>query len=183
MDRVKVGKYKTVFLGETFTIKQAKATFPDGKVKIFEKATRTPSVAILALDEKNRLLLTREYRWHLKKYVWRLPAGRVNEGEKPFQAAKRELMEEIGYYPKKIKLFYKTDPAQSYEYIHFVYLAANLFPRKLEVNEYEDITVIPTTITKAYKMVINEEIKGKDITHSICKLYWNKKKILQSLKI
>jgi len=131
MDRVKVGEYKTVFQGKTFTIKQAKAIFPDGRTKIYEKATRNPSVAILALDGKNRLLLTKEYRGHLKKYVWRLRSGRVDKGETPLQAAKRELMEEIGYYPNKIKLFYKTEPAQSYEYIHFVYLATNLIQKQI----------------------------------------------------
>jgi len=181
MEHVKVGEYKTVFIGKTFTIKQAKAVFPNGRVEIFEKACRQPSVSVLAIDEKNRLLLTKEYRTHLKKSVWRLPSGRVNKGEKPIQAAKRELMEEIGYCPKKIKLFYKTNPAQSYEYIHFVYLAANLIPKKLETNEYEDIKVIPTTITKAYQMAKSEEIKGKEIAHSICKLYWNKKEILKNL--
>ncbi|MFA5930691.1 MAG: NUDIX hydrolase [archaeon] len=180
MDRVKVSEYKTVFTGKTFTIKQAKATYPDGRIKTFEKASRLPSVAILALDQKNRLLLTREYRGHLKKYSLGLPAGRVEKDEKPVQAAKRELMEEIGYYPKKIKLFYKTKPAQSYEYIHYVFLATKLISKKLEANEYEDITTIPTTLSKAYNMVKKEEIKGKEIAYSICKLYWNRKKTLKS---
>jgi ADP-ribose pyrophosphatase len=182
MERIKVGEYSTVFTGNTFIIQQAKATFPDGKIKIFERASRAPSVSILALDKKNRLLLTKEYRVHLKEYVWRLPSGRVDKGEEPLHAAKRELMEEIGYYPKKIKLFYKTLPAQSYQYIHYVYIATNLIPKKIETKEYEDIITVPTTISKAYKMVKSEEIEEKGITHSICKLYWNKKKILADLK-
>jgi len=183
MERVKIGEWKTVFQGKLFTVKQAKARLPNGKMKVFEKASRTPSVAILAFDNKNRLILIREYRSSKKKYRLGLPSGRVDPGETPLHAAKRELAEETGFYPKKIKLFYKTEPAQSYEYVHFVYLATNLIPRKIDSDEYEDITSVPTTLSKAYKMVKEEKLAGKETMRSICKLYWNKKIMLKKLKI
>jgi ADP-ribose pyrophosphatase len=183
MKRIKVGEYNTVFQGKMFTIKQAEAVYPDGRVKVYEKASRPPSVAVFALDNKNRLLLLREYRSSSKKYVIGLPAGRVESNEKSIKAARRELMEEAGYDAKKIKLFYKTEPGQSYEYIHYVYLATKLVPKKIDSGEYEDTKVMPTTIPQAYKMVQKEQIKGKEIACGICKLYWNRKKILADLKI
>ena len=179
MKHVKVGKWKTVFKGHTFTIKQAKAILPDGRVETYERAFRPPSVEILALDSKNRLLLNYEYRTHVKKYLWRLPAGRVEEGETPKHAARRELMEEAGFNAKKMKLFYKTKPAASYAYVHYIYLATKLEPKKLNASEYEDITVVPVSLPKAYKMVQNEEISGRETMRSICKLYWNRKKFLK----
>jgi|GEM_PF-2057190 len=53
--RVKVGKYKTVFKGAIFKIKQAKAIFPSGKIKIFEQASRLPTVTVLAIDAKRNI--------------------------------------------------------------------------------------------------------------------------------
>ncbi len=55
------------------------------------------SAVMMAVDEKKRVLLVRQYRLPAEKYLWELPAGRLDPGEKPLQAARRELAEETGY--------------------------------------------------------------------------------------
>jgi ADP-ribose pyrophosphatase len=55
------------------------------------------SAVMMAVDEKKRVLLVRQYRLPAEKYLWELPAGRLDAGEKPLQAARRELVEETGY--------------------------------------------------------------------------------------
>jgi ADP-ribose pyrophosphatase len=55
------------------------------------------SAVMMAVDPKKRVLLVRQYRLPAEKYLWELPAGRLDPGEKPLQAAKRELAEETGY--------------------------------------------------------------------------------------
>jgi ADP-ribose pyrophosphatase len=52
---------------------------------------------MMAVDQKKRVLLVRQYRLPAEKYLWELPAGRLDPGEKPLQAARRELAEETGY--------------------------------------------------------------------------------------
>src|SRR5213076_2486205 len=58
---------------------------------------------IMAIDEPRskrdeaRVLLVRQYRYAAGDYLWELPAGRIDKGEKPLAAAKRELLEETGY--------------------------------------------------------------------------------------
>lgn len=59
------------------------------------------SAVMMAVDERNRVLLVRQYRLPANKYLWELPAGRLDEGETPLQAARRELMEETGYRARK----------------------------------------------------------------------------------
>ena len=55
------------------------------------------SAVMMAVDDRRRILLVRQYRLPAEKYLWELPAGRLDPGEKPLQAAKRELAEETGY--------------------------------------------------------------------------------------
>lgn len=58
------------------------------------------SAVVLVVDEKKRILLVRQYRLPAGKNVWELPAGKIDAGETPLQAAKRELMEETGFKAK-----------------------------------------------------------------------------------
>ena len=59
------------------------------------------SAVMMAVDDRKRILLVRQYRLPADRYLWELPAGRLDEGEKPIQAAKRELAEETGYSARK----------------------------------------------------------------------------------
>ena len=61
------------------------------------------SAVMMAVDDKDRILLVRQYRLPAGRYMWELPAGKVDEGETVAQAAKRELIEETGLRAKKWK--------------------------------------------------------------------------------
>ncbi|MBV8841340.1 MAG: NUDIX hydrolase [Bryobacterales bacterium] len=69
------------------------------------------SAVMMAVDDHKRILLVRQYRLPARRYLWELPAGRVDEGETTLQAARRELMEETGYRArswKKLAEFYPS---------------------------------------------------------------------------
>ncbi len=59
------------------------------------------SAVMMAVDERKRILLVRQYRLPARQFLWELPAGRLDEGETPLKAAKRELIEETGYRARK----------------------------------------------------------------------------------
>lgn len=61
------------------------------------------SAVMMPVDARGRILLVRQYRLPAKSYLWELPAGRVDQGETPLQAARRELKEETGYTAKSWK--------------------------------------------------------------------------------
>lgn len=64
------------------------------------------SSVVMPIDEKGRVLLARQYRLPARDYLWEIPAGRMDPGETPLKAAKRELKEETGLSAKKwTKLF------------------------------------------------------------------------------
>ncbi len=61
------------------------------------------SAVAMPIDDRKRVLLVRQFRLPARKYLWELPAGRVDPGETPLKAAKRELKEETGYRAKKFE--------------------------------------------------------------------------------
>lgn len=60
--------------------------------------THPGAVAVLALDDAQRVLMIRQYRHPVGRQLWEIPAGlRDADGESPLQTAERELLEETGY--------------------------------------------------------------------------------------
>ena len=58
---------------------------------------RTHAVGVIALDERDRVLLVGQYRYTLERYSWEIPEGGVPIGDDPLDGARRELGEETGY--------------------------------------------------------------------------------------
>jgi ADP-ribose pyrophosphatase len=85
-----------------FWVTEDDAVDPETKFEIKRSVVRhNGSAVMMAVDEKKRILLVRQYRLPAGKYLWELPAGKVDAGETPLQAAKRELIEETGYRARK----------------------------------------------------------------------------------
>lgn len=86
-----------VFKGKIWDI--ARETFHyNGQPLVREFVKHPGAVAVLALDDQQRILLIRQYRHPVRSYLWEIPAGLLDiAGEERLEAAKRELMEETGY--------------------------------------------------------------------------------------
>lgn len=83
------------YKGKIVTIRKDKLTRDGEKTFVRETAAVADSVAIVAVDDRNRVLLIRQYRHPVGEPVWEIPAGRMDiEDEKPEQTALRELQEE-----------------------------------------------------------------------------------------
>ena len=72
------------------------------------------SAVMMPIDEKGRVLLVRQYRLPARQYLWELPAGRLDPGESPLKAAKRELEEETGVKAKKWTRLVSFYPSPGY---------------------------------------------------------------------
>jgi 8-oxo-dGDP phosphatase len=71
---------------------------PDNNQAERTVVTHPGAVAILALDDAQRVLMIRQYRHPVGRELWEIPAGlRDTDGESPLQTAQRELREETGY--------------------------------------------------------------------------------------
>lgn len=98
---MKITSSREVYKCSLFRVTEDQAVDAKTGFKIRRSVVRhAGSAVMMAVDERKRILLVRQYRLPAEKYLWELPAGRLDAGEKPLQAAKRELAEETGYKAK-----------------------------------------------------------------------------------
>jgi ADP-ribose pyrophosphatase len=139
---------KEVYKCELFSVTEDHAT--DGKgYEIRRCIVRHPGSAVMmAVDARKRILLVRQYRLPAGMKMWELPAGRLDPGEKPLQAAKRELVEETGWRARtwrKLVSFYAS-PGYVSERMT-IFLATDL--TEGEAQPMEDERIEPRWFTSA----------------------------------
>ncbi|MDX2150119.1 MAG: NUDIX hydrolase [Bryobacteraceae bacterium] len=98
---MKLLKSEERFSSPIFRVTEDHAVEPDGFEIHRAIVQHAGSAVMMAVDDRKRILLVRQYRLPARQYLWELPAGRLDPGEKPLAAAKRELVEETGYRAKK----------------------------------------------------------------------------------
>lgn len=110
------------------------------------------SVAVVPLDG-DEVILLRQFRAPVNGWVLEVPAGRVEEGEDPEEAAKRELGEEAGYSPGSLELLATvyTSPGYSDELMH-IYLATGLSPVEASREPGELIEVVRLGVGEALEL-------------------------------
>jgi ADP-ribose pyrophosphatase len=94
---MKIISSKKLLQTPIFAVTEDVALDPDGFEIKRAIVHHNGSAVMMAVDDKKRILLVRQYRLPAKQFLWELPAGRVDPGETVLQAAKRELREETGY--------------------------------------------------------------------------------------
>ncbi|MEE1943234.1 NUDIX hydrolase [Streptomyces sp. TRM 70361] len=86
---------ETPFTGNKTGVRTDRVVMPDGSVAARDYQVHPGSVAVLALDERDRVLVLNQYRHPVRHKLWEIPAGLLDvPGENPLAAARRELYEE-----------------------------------------------------------------------------------------
>ena len=157
--KYRVFEKKVIFSKGPIRLIDCKVQTPHGKVLSRQVLEHPGCVVMIPRTATGKYILVRQYRFPLEKYLWEFPAGGREPGETFSHAASRELTEEIGMMPGKLKkllAFYPT-PGVSGEKMH-VFLAWRLKPALAQKDEDEDFELGTFSIPEIGRMIRRGEI-------------------------
>lgn len=148
-----------VYRGKVINVLRDNVEISTGRKSVREVVEHSGGVVIVAQKSDEIILMVKQFRYPIKQTVLELPAGKLEKGEEPFPAAKRELEEETGY---------RADEWQSLGYINttpgfcneklYLYLAKNLKFVGEHPDEGEIIQCYEYNINEIFEKVKNGEI-------------------------
>ncbi len=148
-----------IFEGRAVKLRIDTVLKPGGKSTTREIVEHSDCVAVVVLDSKDRVIMVRQYRKAVDKFLLEIPAGGIEPGEQPVECVRRELQEEIGYLPNRVERlggFYSA-PGYCTEYLH-LYLATHLVPSQRMAEDTEEIEVVRIPLSRIPDMIASGEI-------------------------
>lgn len=162
MKNWKVLDSKYIHKGPWATLRCDKLQLPDGRIKEEYYVLEYPDwVNMVAFTEDEDIILIRQYRHGAKKSMLEIPAGVIEEGEKPEDAARRELLEETGYAFKTIEKISElyANPATSGNLTHTFLLTGGKKVQEQDLDASEDIEVCIFSVEEVKKLLLDNKIK------------------------
>ncbi len=138
-----VQESRNIYEGQILRLRLDKVQLPTGRVAMREIVEHRPAVGMLPVLEDGSVLLIRQYRDAIRQEILEIPAGILNPGESPIEAARRELQEEVGYDATEMEEWgtFFTSPGFSDEELT-VFYATGLVESALEPDDDEFIDVV-----------------------------------------
>lgn len=156
-----------------FWVTQDHALDPDGFEIKRAIVQHGGSAVVMPVNERGRILLVRQYRLPTRQSLWEVPAGRLDDGESPLQAARREFGEETGYRARKMKKLVAFWPSPGFLAEKMtVYIATGL--KAGQATPMEDERIETRWFTSRE---IDDQIRAGKITDGktiIAYLYWKR---------
>jgi ADP-ribose pyrophosphatase len=94
---------RVVFTGPIFRVERDRVRLPAGREVRMDIVRHEGSVVLIAQPRREAIVLVRQYRYAIDRWIWELPAGSLEPGERPSRAARRECAEEIGLTPRRVR--------------------------------------------------------------------------------
>jgi ADP-ribose pyrophosphatase len=142
---------RRVYTGRVINLDVDRVRFPDGsegELEIIRHPGASAVVAFLgeATDTKPQVMLIRQYRYAASRYLYEIPAGRLDAGERPEECARRELLEETGCTAAAMTFLASmyTTPGFTDERIH-LFMAEGLVTGAThrEADEFMEVEIMP----------------------------------------
>jgi 8-oxo-dGDP phosphatase len=158
---------QTAYEGRVISLRRDTVAMPGGGSSVREVVHHPGAVAVVALDDDDRVVLLRQYRHPVGMHLWELPAGlRDEDGEPPLETAKRELAEEAQLAAGRWSLLVtiNSSPGFSDELVQ-IYLAEDLSPADrpegfLVEHEEADMTLERVPLADAVQRVFDGDIRN-----------------------
>ena len=151
---------RTTFQGRILNVRVDEVALPGGQSACREIVEHGEVVAIVAIDEDDQVILVRQFRKAVETFLLELPAGGIDPGENPQQAARRELLEETGQTASQIDVLTKfyMSPGHCTELMH-VFLATGLEKGEAQPEDDEEIEVETIPLKEILDLVKQDKIQ------------------------
>ncbi|SFF81873.1 NUDIX domain-containing protein [Blastococcus tunisiensis] len=163
-----------VYEGRVIALRRDTVAMPGGGDSVREVVSHPGAVAVVALDDEDRVVLLRQYRHPVGRHLWELPAGlRDADGEPPLETAKRELAEEVMLRADRWSLLTEVYNSPGFcDELVLVYLAEGLAevarPDGFVVeHEERDMTVERVPLADAVQRVFDGDIRNSSAVTGI----------------
>lgn len=152
-------KSDTIYDGKILKLRVDTVELENKKYSKREIVDHQKGVGIIAFDEEGKLWMVKQYRKAIDKVTLEIPAGLVESNELPIETAKRELQEEIGYFPENISYLFDmhASPGFTNDKLSF-FIASDLVKSELEQDEDENVMALSYSIDDLYNMIENGEL-------------------------
>jgi ADP-ribose pyrophosphatase len=150
---------REIYAGRVVTLRLKYLRQADGRVHLREIVEHVPGAAVVAVDDEGQVLLVRQYRPAVGAQLLELPAGLVDPGEQPIDAARRELAEETSFAADHLEplVSFYTSPGFSTELIH-IFVATGLRESTVAHDEEEELELVRMPLEAAIQQVVKAEI-------------------------
>jgi ADP-ribose pyrophosphatase len=120
---------RVLYDGRIIRTELDRVRLPNGRRATLEIVRHRGSVVLIPQPSPSKVILVRQYRYAIDKWIWELPAGSLERGERPLASARRECEEEVGLSPGRIRRLMSLYPTPGFcdEIMHF-YVCTDLRP-------------------------------------------------------
>ena len=152
-------KVNYVYQGKIVNLRCDEAALPDGKPCKREMVEHPGGASVLCVY-KGKVALVRQFRYAYQEELLEIPAGKLERGEDPLLAAKRELEEETGLVASELKPLYTLYPTPGYtnEKI-YIYEASGVTAGRQHLDEGEFLNVVFLPVEEVARMIEKGEIR------------------------
>ena len=163
---------KLIYDGKILRLHVDTVALPNGKQALREVADHPGGVAIVAIDNDDCVLTVKQFRYAFSRVIEEIPAGKLERGEDPHDAALRELKEETGATPERFTelgpIF--VSPGAYGEVLH-LYLAAGLDMGATSPDEDEFLDLVKTPFDTMVRRVLSGELTDAKTVVGVLKVY------------
>ncbi len=170
---------KKIYDGRIIRVHVDEIELPDGKAGTREVVEHPGGVCIAAVTSKKELIFVKQFRYPFKEVCLELPAGKLEPGEDPFEAVKRELKEETGCTGRDFIFMGNMYPTPGFcgEIDRLWFCCVDTEGDELDLDEDENIETVKIYYKDAVEMVMKNEIPDAKTQLLILKA----EKIIESL--